>query len=201
MEKRKRQQDVESGGEILTYMQKVGKNDFYQRIPKSDPSPKRLPNQKEKVYHNIQLGTQNQNQMISQPGKMTKGVKKVAKRAKKVYKQKLTSHFHHCKLRIDKKVKNTPFPKELIPGASMDETNFRLDQVSTNQPLLHSHSSIFHLFLFFRGALTFKEVSPACTQVVQEQLACTHGQNIICLCAHVTVPNTFHIHPQISGKK
>jgi hypothetical protein len=34
MEKRKRQQDAESGNEILTYMQKVGKNDFYQRIPK-----------------------------------------------------------------------------------------------------------------------------------------------------------------------
>jgi hypothetical protein len=31
MEKRKRQRDAESGGEILTYMQKVGKNDFYQR--------------------------------------------------------------------------------------------------------------------------------------------------------------------------
>jgi hypothetical protein len=48
MEKRKRQRDAESGDEILTYMQKVGKNDFYQRIPKSDPSPQKLPNQKEK---------------------------------------------------------------------------------------------------------------------------------------------------------
>jgi hypothetical protein len=34
MEKIKIQQDAESGNEILTYMQKVGKNDFYQRIPK-----------------------------------------------------------------------------------------------------------------------------------------------------------------------
>jgi hypothetical protein len=48
MEKWKRQQDAESGGGILTYMQKVGKNDFYQRTFKSDPSPKKLPNQKEK---------------------------------------------------------------------------------------------------------------------------------------------------------
>jgi hypothetical protein len=48
IEKRKRQQDVESGGEILTYMQKFGKNDFYQRTFKSDPSPKKLPNQKKK---------------------------------------------------------------------------------------------------------------------------------------------------------
>jgi len=37
--KKKRQQDVESGDEILTYVQKFGKNEFYQRILKSDPSP------------------------------------------------------------------------------------------------------------------------------------------------------------------
>jgi len=35
MAERKIQQDAESGNEILTYMQKVGKNDFYQRIPKT----------------------------------------------------------------------------------------------------------------------------------------------------------------------
>jgi hypothetical protein len=48
MEKRKRQRDAKSGDEILTYMKKVGKNEFYQRIPKSDPYPKQLPNQNEK---------------------------------------------------------------------------------------------------------------------------------------------------------
>jgi hypothetical protein len=54
MEKRKRQQDAESGGGILTYMQKVGKNDFYQRTFKSDPSPKKVTKPKEKVHRNIQ---------------------------------------------------------------------------------------------------------------------------------------------------
>jgi hypothetical protein len=44
MEKQKRQRDAESGGGILTYMQQVGKNDFYQKTFKSDPSPKKLPN-------------------------------------------------------------------------------------------------------------------------------------------------------------
>jgi hypothetical protein len=53
MEKRKIQRDAESGGEILTYMQKVGKNDFYQRIPKVT-HPQKVTKPKEKVYHNIQ---------------------------------------------------------------------------------------------------------------------------------------------------
>jgi hypothetical protein len=48
MEKRKIQRDAESGNEILTYMQKVGKNDFYQRIPKNVTHPKKLPNRKKK---------------------------------------------------------------------------------------------------------------------------------------------------------
>ena len=48
MAKQKRQQDAESGGGILTYMQKVGKNEFYQRTFKSDPYPQKLPNQKAK---------------------------------------------------------------------------------------------------------------------------------------------------------
>jgi hypothetical protein len=54
MEKRKRQRDAESGGEILTYMQKVGKNDFYQRTFKSDPSPKKFTKPKTKVHRDIQ---------------------------------------------------------------------------------------------------------------------------------------------------
>jgi hypothetical protein len=47
MEKRKMQQDVESGNEILTCMLKVGKMNFTKGYPKSDPSLK-LPNQKKK---------------------------------------------------------------------------------------------------------------------------------------------------------
>jgi hypothetical protein len=54
MEKRKRQRDAESGGGILTYMQKVGKNDFYQWTFKSDPSPKQVTKPKGKVHRNIQ---------------------------------------------------------------------------------------------------------------------------------------------------
>jgi hypothetical protein len=44
----------------------------------------------------------------------------------------LVAHYHHCKLRIEQKSKNTHLSKELITGASVDETNFCLDQVSTN---------------------------------------------------------------------
>jgi hypothetical protein len=41
MEKWKRQRDARSGGEILTYMQQVGKkNDFLPKDTKSDPCPK-----------------------------------------------------------------------------------------------------------------------------------------------------------------
>jgi hypothetical protein len=54
MEKWKIKRDAKNGDKILTYMQKVGKNEFYQRIPNSDPSPKKLPNQKEKGYQNVQ---------------------------------------------------------------------------------------------------------------------------------------------------
>jgi hypothetical protein len=46
MAKRKIKRDVESGGAILTYMQKVGKNEFFQGTFKSDPSLKKLQNQK-----------------------------------------------------------------------------------------------------------------------------------------------------------
>jgi hypothetical protein len=54
MEKRKRQQDEESGGGNLTYIKKCWKNDFYQRSFKSDPSPKRVTKPKGKVHRNIQ---------------------------------------------------------------------------------------------------------------------------------------------------
>jgi hypothetical protein len=80
--KEEKKQDAESGNEILTYMQKVGKNDFYQRIPKSDPS-KKLPNQKEKSTRTSNKKLRNRNQVITNPGKMTKGVKKRQKRPKK----------------------------------------------------------------------------------------------------------------------
>jgi hypothetical protein len=53
--------------------------------------------------------------MISELEKMTKGVKKAAKRAKNVYKYKLTTHFHHFILTIDQKEKKTPVLKKFIP--------------------------------------------------------------------------------------
>jgi hypothetical protein len=49
MEKQKIQQDVENGGEILTYMQKVGKNEFYQRIFKVTHLPKSYQTKRQSV--------------------------------------------------------------------------------------------------------------------------------------------------------
>lgn len=118
------------------------------------------------------------------------------KRAKKVYKQKLTAHYHHCKLRFEQKSKNTPLLKNLIPGASVDETKFRLDQVSTNQSLLHFQSSLLHFFLFFGGAHTLKKVIPTCMQAIQEQLTYARGKRIFFPCTYATGPNTAHVHPQ-----
>jgi len=97
--------------------------------------------------------------MISKSGKMIKGVKKVAKRAKKVYKKKLTTHFHHCILTIDQKGEKSTFLKKLILGDSVDKMNFHLYQVSTNAPPLQSNSSIMHLFLFLRGCTLLKRVA------------------------------------------
>jgi hypothetical protein len=97
----------------------------------------------------------------------------------------MAAHYHHCKLRIDKKFKNTPLPKELILGASVDEMNFHLDQISTNYSLLHFHSSFFHFLLFFGGVLTFKKVGPMCTWVVLGYPGCrkqsAHVHTRLCL--------------------
>jgi hypothetical protein len=49
--------------------------------------------------------------------------------------------------------------------------------------------------------MTFKEVSPRCMRVVHAQPTCTHGKKIIFPHAHVTIPKTAYIHPQLSKKK
>jgi hypothetical protein len=81
IEKRKIQRDAESGDKILTYMQKVEKNGFYQRVPKSDTSAKKSPNQKEnstemsnkKLRNGIKLSlSQQKRQRGSKSGKRPK---------------------------------------------------------------------------------------------------------------------------------
>jgi hypothetical protein len=59
-------------------------------------------------------------------------------------------------LEIDSGAKRPPLSKAVIPGATVDETNFCLDQVSTNSLILHFMSLFVHWVSFFRGASTFK---------------------------------------------
>jgi hypothetical protein len=108
--------------------------------------------------------------------------------------------YSYCKLRIDQKLKNTPFLKELIQGASKDETNFRSNQVSTNQPLLHFNTSNLHLFWFFGGHTPLKKGCPTCMQVVQGQPAYACGLKTIWPHAYVIVSKTTCVHPQ-KGRK
>jgi hypothetical protein len=103
-------------------------------------------------------------------------------------------------LRIDQKSKNTPFLKEMIPRASEDETNFQLDRVSTNQPLLHFNTFLLHFFWFLRGHAPLKKVGPMCTWDVKEQPAYARRQETIYPRAYVTVSKTTRVHPQ-KGRK
>jgi hypothetical protein len=44
-------------------------------------------------------------------------------------------------LEIDSGAKRTPLPKIMILGPTVDQTDFCLDQVSTNSPILHFNTS------------------------------------------------------------
>ena len=138
--------------------------------------------------------------MISKPDKTIKGVKKVEKKAKKVYRQKLTACFHHCNLKSNQKLKKTLTLKKLILRASEEETNFFSDQVSTNSFLLHLYSSFYALFLFLGGHTLLKKGGPMCTWVVQGKPTYVHGQKIVFPQTYVTVSKTTHVHPQKHGK-
>jgi hypothetical protein len=80
----------------------------------------------------------------------------------------------------------------------VDETNFRLDQVSTNTSLLHFNSLIIHFF-FFEGAFSFKKGSPTCTCVVQGQPMYVLRKKTLCPHTYATEAKKTGLHPQKIG--
>jgi hypothetical protein len=104
-------------------------------------------------------------------------------------------------LKIDQKEKKSPLLKKLILGASVDETNFRSDQVSTNASLLHFNSSIYAFIFVFEGAHSPKKSGPACTRVVQGQPTYVLRKKTLCPCTYTTEAKTTRVHPQKLGKK
>ena len=85
MEKRKWKKYVESENETLTYMQKVGKNDFLPTDTKSDPSPKGYQTKRKCIIKsNKELRIRTKWFQIHE--KRQRGSKKWKKNAKKVYK-------------------------------------------------------------------------------------------------------------------
>ena len=76
------------------------------------------------------------------------GIKKLIKRAKKCQKEAKNSINRSWQLiitivdlEIDSGAKRPPLPKIVIPGATVDQTDFRSDQVSTNSLILHFSTS------------------------------------------------------------
>jgi hypothetical protein len=63
---------------------------------------------------------------------MVFGIKKLIREAKKSINRSWQLIITIVDLEIDFGAKRSPFPKTVIPGATVDETNFCLDQVSTN---------------------------------------------------------------------
>ena len=58
MAKKKRQRGATSGGGILSYMHKIGKMTFYQKIFKIYPSLKKILDTQSNIYRNIPWETQ-----------------------------------------------------------------------------------------------------------------------------------------------
>jgi hypothetical protein len=131
---------------------------------------------------------------------MTKGFKKSQNGPKQSINRSLAAHYHHCKLRIDQKAKNTPLLKDLIPRALVDETNFCSDQVGINEPLLQFNTSFFVYFSFFGGCALLKRCGPTCMWAVQGKHAYAHGQKTTFPSAYTIVLNTARVHPQKHGK-
>ena len=76
-------------------------------------------------------------------------------------------------LEIDSGAKRPPLPEILIPGATVGQTDFCLDQVSTNSLLLHFNTS-FNVFGRVLGVVVaLQGVGPSKTQAVQGQPAGT----------------------------
>ena len=77
--------------------------------------------------------------MIFILAKMTKGSKTLTKRGQKEAKKSINRSWQLiitiADLEIDSGDKTPPLPKIVILGATVDETNFHLDQVSTNSPI------------------------------------------------------------------
>ena len=91
--------------------------------------------------------------------KLIREAKKVTKEAKKSINRSWQLIITIVDLEIDSRAKRPPLIKMVILGATVDEMNFCLDQVSTNSLNLHFKSLFFHWVSFFRGASTFKRSS------------------------------------------
>jgi hypothetical protein len=144
MEKCKRQQYVEIGDEILTYMQKFEKNYFYQSILKSDPSPKNYQTKRKTVLEhpirNIEMESSDE-----KARKNDKGGQKAEKRPKMSINRSWHLIFTIAIQKLTKRRK-THSLKDLISGDSLDKMNFSFDQVSTKSSLFHFHTSIMQDF-------------------------------------------------------
>jgi hypothetical protein len=108
----------------------------------------------------------------------------------------LVAHYHHCK----PKLKKHQFFERVDSGSFSGRNKLLLGSSKYKLAPLGIHSSFFAFIFVFWGALTFKEVSPACTRVVQEHPSCAHRQKIIFPCTHAIVTKTTHVHPPTSGK-
>ena len=76
--------------------------------------------------------------------KLIREAKKVTKRGQKSINRSYQLIITIADLEIDSGAKRPPLIKVVIPGAIVDETNFCLDQVSTNSLILHLMSLFIH---------------------------------------------------------
>ena len=106
-----------------------------------------------------------------------RGPKKWQKEAKKSINRSWQLIITIIDLEIDFGAKRPPLPKIVIPGATVDETDFFLDQVSTKSPILHFNTSIMNFEHVLGVAVDLKTVGPRQTRVVQGQPTGTRVQS------------------------
>jgi hypothetical protein len=103
-------------------------------------------------------------------------------------------------LEIDSGAKRNPLPEIVIPGATVDQTDFCLDQVSTNSLILHFNTLFFVFGRVLGVVVDLQGVGPNQTWVFQGQPVGTRVQSQNCARVPATVASTARGLPLRNGK-
>ena len=106
---------------------------------------------------------------------MVFGLKKTIREAKKSINRSWYLIVTIVDLEIDFGAKRPPLPDITIPGATVDQMNFCLDQVSTNSPILYFNTCFVIFGRVLGVVVALQRVGPSNTRVVQGQPAGTRG--------------------------